>query len=270
MSSKLQNSYLEVNHAGEHLLNVNQILKETPPFFFVSTTNIETRKRSFRTEKDESISDNIRIHTRGVVNSLRVALDYAYWDIVRPSVSAREERSLSFPITRYADGLDAVINERYAGKVSHRFVRTIRQLRPYHEPNGNVLLYLIHYLDSISKHRFPPPTANYGNVSGEFLNSPGKIPDFPLRFPRNGPSVRFGPGFGDRTGFAWDLSDKITQDDMGAEVPGFPHIFEKKIYVPVDIHLVVNERSYENPLVETLNDMVDTTKETLVALERFV
>jgi hypothetical protein len=253
-----ENAYLSIDRATECITQLNELFREHRPFSYVLETNTETGQRATFAKKNKPIIDRAAIIARDAVHTLRVALDYTYWEITSPfAKTAKEKRAVQFPFCERANGLNEAVKNRLANRVSQRFFDAIIGLKPYGEPGGNTLLYLIHSMDVPNKHRFPPPTGDYTRISSEIIR--WQVPDFPSGLVDN----CFGQNHRD---VVW-YNRHVDPSELGIAQPPTTNIFEKELDVPVDIIFVVTEPDYRGPVIPTINEFVDVTKKTIAIMK---
>ena len=257
--TRFKSAYLMIDRAAKHIADLNDIIRKNPPFIYTLETDTQTGERSTFAKNNEAVIDNIGVISREVINHLRTALDHAYWGIVSPLVTdTRKHKAIQFPFSESPDGLDGAIKQRFAHLVGSNFVEAIKRFKPHGEPGGNKLLYIIHYIDKIGKHRSLAPIGDYTRISSEIIKR--QVPDFPSGLV----NIGFGRNYRD---VGWNSSN-IDRADLVKIVPPFLHIFHKELDVPVQVVFVIREASYEGPVIPTLNQMVDVVKEVISVLDR--
>lgn len=249
---------LKINRATEHIEELNELFREKRPFGYVLETNTKTSERATLTKKNEAVVNTGALLCGDAVHNLRSALDHAYWEIVSPRLDTdRELKSAQFPFSKTRDGLPKAIQQRFAHYAGMGFYCALLKLRPYGEPGGNELLYLVHSLDTIDKHKLLIPTADYTRVSSDAIIK--FAPDFPQNV-QIGDSVVFGPG---GRHIVWHFAGRLPTEQLGSIKPPTMHIFERELDVPVDIVFDIGTPGHGRPIIRTLDKMVDTTRETI-------
>lgn len=159
---------LKLRRALEHLTALEtavQVWTETNPCTIVAECEVETRKHIFRAWVGHQPNDpDIPLLAGDCIHCLRQALDHlAYKLAVRVSGSdpPPNESSTEFPIMgKDAHQLDSVLPQKIGvkKKMPPGMYAALERLQPYH--GGNLeLLGVLHRLDNLDKHRFPPVVA---------------------------------------------------------------------------------------------------------------
>jgi hypothetical protein len=257
---------LKVDRATRHVNELNEFLSKTRPFSYIIETDTDTRERSAYPKRDEAIAAAMALTIGDAVHNLRSALDHAFWEIVydrqriargiwdrggQPSLD-REARRVQFPFTTKAANLDGEIKQRMAEHVGTKFCNTLRGLKPYREAGGNQMLYLIHKLDVLDKHRLLIPTGDYTRGLTTMIRQ--LVPDFPYGLDHiSFFHTSFGP---------WRLHDNLLQPELGAPVGG-TNKFQREIQIPIDIVLELRAGLPLQPIIPLLHTLVDTARETI-------
>ena len=258
---KFKSAHLKVDRAEKHVRELNALLKEKRPFRYILETNTKTRQRSIYAEKNDAVVDEASLIGADVLQSLRTAIDHAYWEIVSPmALDARSRKAVQFPFSETADRLEKAVNNRLAQRVSPEFFDFIVGLRPHGEAGGNQLLFLLHDFNATDKHRMLIPTADYKSLNTDEMRK--LIPDFPQMF--RGP-IEFG---GNRRDMTWGIRLTMRQR-LG--VPGLRTrgVFKQEINVPVQITFKVGNARADLLLVPTLQKLVGLVRAILADMERF-
>jgi hypothetical protein len=259
LSPMVDSAYLKINRAAKHVTELSELFRKECPFSYILETNAMTGERATFAKKNEAVISCAAITCGDVIHNLRSALDHAYWEIVSPFAATEAERKkVQFPFSKTLAGLNETVKDRLADRVSPRFFKAFIDLKPYPEPGGNELLYLIESLDILDKHKLLIPTGDYTRLSGEIIRR--QVPDFPINIGVN----EFG---NNKRDVGWSVPPGgIDQRQIGAIRSPTTHIFEKKLDVPVDIVLSVGTPGLHRPIIPTLNALVDVAKETIKIL----
>jgi hypothetical protein len=251
---------LKIDRASEHIEELNELLREQRPFSYVVETNANTGQRATFSKKNGTVVDRAALIAGDALHNLRSALDHAYWEIVSARVAGeRERRAIQFPFSETAARLDEAVKNRLAHKVSQAFYRSILDLKPHGEPGGNELLYLLHEVDLVDKHKILPPIADYTRLSTEIVKR--QVPDFPF----NIDNVVFGEGLWRHC--RWRVPPHtLNGANLGRIRPPTLDVFEKELDVPVDIVVAVGPSANRRPMVPTLYQLVDVTRGTIQTL----
>lgn len=253
----------KIDRAAKHIDELNEVLSEKRPFRYVVETDAHASQRSILAKRNPAVISEVTNVAADIVHNLRTALDHAYWEIVSPfAKTKREEKNVQFPFSETAARLEEAVKNRYANRVSASFFQALMDLKPHGEPGGNELLYLVHKLDAVDKHKFPIPTADYKTMLASDIRA--QVPDFPTAF-----TGTIGCG-GNGRDVLWGYGYWIPQDWIGKALPDTPHIFEKEIDVPVEIVLRVLFDYQPAPLVPTLYKLADVTRDTIEIIRKAV
>ena len=169
----------KVERAERLVQELRGVLEKKRPFKYFVETNIRTKERRTGARRDATVIGEVLTIVGDIVHNLRSALDHAYWEIVGPlATSPNEEKRVQFPFGRNPIQFENEIKTRMAERVSQRFVDELRRIAPHGGPNGNSILYSIHELNNMDKHKFPVPVGDFKSSSG--IEMRRQIPDFPF------------------------------------------------------------------------------------------
>jgi len=245
----------KVKRASKHIRELTNLLNEKPPFRYILETNTITNQRATISKKNEAVIQDLRDIAGDAIHNLRAALDHAYFDIVSPfAVGERGIKSVQFPFSINANKFKTAAENRLAHKVSTSFFTAIKTLKPYGEDGGNEILYLVHELDALDKHRFPIPTADYKILRGAEMQN--LIPHFPFGV---NSTIALSQN---RRDIVW-FAPVMASENIGHPIFPTTFMFEKDINVPVDIIFKVRGIGKPRAMVPTLNAMVDMTKHAI-------
>jgi hypothetical protein len=255
---------LKIDRAAKHIDEINKLISEMRPFGYVIKTNTKTGDRSAFPKKNEPAIDAMAVIVGDVVHNLRSALDHAYWTIVCGTERERffsifprrlkvpRDSAVQFPFAKEANTLDGSIRQRFAHYVGTGFYCALRRLKPHGPPGGNDLLYLIHEMNIVDKHKLLIPTGDYTKGLTAMIRQ--VAPDFPYGMD--------GVGWFNAT-FNWTNRNTLPDDQLGLAQPSQPHIFERELDIPVGIILHIGTEGPLRPLIPTLHTMVDTARQTI-------
>ncbi len=248
----------KLERAAKHIGELTQLLREKRPFRYVLQTDMQTGQRSTRPKKDIAVIADARDLASDAIQNLRTALDYAYYEIVRPfATTPKEVKAVQFPFSETAARLNEAVANRLADRVSPRFASAIVALAPHGEPGGDALLFAIHSLAAPDRHRFPVPTGDYTRVSADMLRS--QITDLPSAL---GGEMSFGDNKGAH--MLWTTPvDRIRRDTLGAIVPPTAHVFEQELAIPVEIRIKIAPSIESQPLIPTLDRMLSKANDVI-------
>jgi hypothetical protein len=242
---------LKINQATKHIASLNKLFSEQRPFSYIIKTDTNTRERTLFAKKNEAVADCAALICGDAIHNLRTALDHVYWEIVSPVANTdSERRNIQFPFNRTEAQLRIAITQGIAQRVSPVFCQALVDLKPHGEPGGNELLYLLHEVDILDKHKLLIPTADYKKLSTNILRP--QIPDFPGGFR--------GTIFGGNSGYDLQWQYMQVPENLGTPVAPSTHIFERELNVPVDIVFAVRMEGDLRPMVPTLNKLVDVVR----------
>jgi hypothetical protein len=250
----------KIDRSIKHIQELEELFVKNKPFSYVVETDINSGERATFAKSNEKIIIEAVNIAADVIHNLRAALDQAYWAIASPFVqSPNEQKALQFPFSETAAGLEQAVRNRKADKVSETFFKALVNLWPHGGIGGNELLYLIHKLDSIDKHRFPIPAGNYTKINSEMIRQ--QVPDFPARVSING---HFGMC---RRDLVWKTNPKaIPVKALGIHQGLGSSKFEKEIDVPVDIVFTIAPVFGPRPFVPTLRQFVEAAKNAITVI----
>jgi hypothetical protein len=148
----LQAPLLKLNRAEHHINDLNRqvdtFLAERP---FRLTGHLGAGKFALRVKKDQPIPPEFSLVIGDAAHNLRAALDLALFPMAKDRTS--KPNRIQFPFAK-DDGDRAFKDACEGGQVEFagkKVVEAIRLLKPY--PTGNRILYGIHELDILDKHR---------------------------------------------------------------------------------------------------------------------
>lgn len=246
---------LKINRASEHVDELNKLFGKARPFSLTVKTDTKATQRILRPKNNDAIINKTALIVGDVVHNLRSALDHAYWEIVSPYCNSRELGAVQFPFSKKADTLDGAIQQRLAHYAGIGFYCGLRKLLPHGEPGGNDLLYLIHEMDILDKHKLLIPTGD--QISGEMLMR--SVPSFPFRL--GGAGALFSSCV-----FSWKYVGPISPAELGAiQIPSL-YIFERELDIPVDVVFRIGALGKPRPVVPTLNALIDTARKTIALI----
>jgi hypothetical protein len=131
-------------------------------------------KATIKIEVREEIPDRLPAILGDAVHNLRSALDHLAWALVEANGNTPNHRT-QFPINYDLASFEEAVPRCLAG-ASDAAISAIKNLKPYKMGNnqpGNQLLYAVHELDIIDKHRLIVAVANvYTAADMRFSNRP--------------------------------------------------------------------------------------------------
>jgi hypothetical protein len=263
-------AFLKIDRAAKHIEELNELVHQTRPFGYIVETDTETGQRTAFPTKNEAVINAMALIIGDVVHNLRSALDHAYWLIVcgtererffsifrshRPP--AEREALVQFPFAKDAKSLNDALRRRFAHYAGTGFFCALRQLRPHGPPGGNDLLYLIHQVDILDKHRLLIPIGDYTVGLTAMIRQ--AVPDFPYAMDRIG-LFNFT--------FKWVSRSLPPADQLGIADPSLPTVFRREIDIPVDVILHVDKKGPLRPLFPTLVALVGAAREAVILMQK--
>lgn len=253
----MESAHLKIERAAKHLSDLNNLFREKRPFCYVLEIHAKSGQRATFAKTNEPVINQSGLIVGDIIHNLRSALDHAYWAVVSPTATTdREVKSIQFPFSATAAGLRKAVSSRLAQRVSQGLVNYILGLRAHGEAGGNQLLYLVHELDVVDKHRLLIPVGDYTRVSAAVIRK--QVPDFPGSI---GGVMRFGSNYRDVT---WSGAPLASVYNLAAD-----GMFEQELDIPVDIVFKVGPQKKMYPVIPTLDELVDVIRSIVVALEAF-
>lgn len=254
----MENSELRIGRAKKHLEEVESLISDSNPFYYLVESDILTGDRATFSRANKAVIDQIKIISGDVIHNLRTAVDNAYWDIVSKYVDdKKDERNIQFPFCEKQENLASLIRRRQADRVGETFVSAITTMKPY-KIDGNKIFTLIHELDISDKHKFPTPVGDFTKVNAELIRS--QVPDFP----NITGEMAFG---GCRRDVGWRTDPSLLRlMDLGKLIPPTTCKFEKYINVPVTVVFSIGEYMYDGEVLKMLTAMVKLSEEIVSKL----
>ncbi|MGD9921601.1 MAG: hypothetical protein AB7V13_09170 [Pseudorhodoplanes sp.] len=253
---------LKIDRASNYISQLSELFKKSPPFEVVVKTNVISRDRYLRAKANVAVIDEAALICGDVIHNLRTAIDHAYWDIISPHVTEKNERrKIQFPFGEKRSGFKRAMKTRYAALGGFDFVCGLVSLRPYLEDGGNKLLHLIHELDAVDKHQLLLPTVSVTKVTVDLIRK--HCADFPARMQGPGVIGLHGPN----AGFRWH-ANILTREELGEIIPPTLTIFERKLDIPVDVIFDVSKGQYSGEVIPLLNEMTNVTREVVAIIRR--
>lgn len=258
----MDSASLKIERASEHINEINKLFRKQRPFSYVVETNAKLGERSTFAKRNEPIIKRTAILCGDVLHSLRSAIDHAYWDVVSRFVPEEDFWRVQFPFSKTKAGLHEAAKKRMADKVSSDFFRAIIELKPYCEQGGNELLYAIHELNIIDKHKLLIPAGSYTRISSDMIKR--HVPDFPQGLS----NVHIGHNERGGRDVVWRIPTLNRNQRRAKKIPK-SGILEKDINVPVDIIFSVAGPINSRPIIPTLNKLVDVTQGTISIIKNY-
>jgi len=250
----MDSSKLKIDRAREHIADLKKRIRKKHPFTYVLETDTETAKRSTFCKRDESMANIVGIIVGDIIHNLRSAIDHAYWYRVGPfATTPQEEKKVQFPFFKDRTGLGESVKEGMAARVSDVFTDAIISLEPHCGSGGNHLLYSIHELDIIDKHKILLPAIDSTKLIGSYVRR--IIPDFP-------PCLRSMTLSQNKRDVVWpaDISSKDFIKIKRSTKGGTHH---KALPIPVDIVFSLGTFCEFKPMIPLLDQFADVADSTI-------
>jgi hypothetical protein len=256
-----ESSNLKVDRAAQHIRKLIKLLTENRAFSYVLETHTKTGQRATFAKKNEPIVHQAALICGDIVHNLRSGLDHAFWEVVSPFAATDDERRIiQFPFSKTAAGLNAARQNGLAERAGLKFVSAIKALRPYGEPGGNEMLWLVNEYNLRDKHRLLTAIGEYKQVTGSIIKR--QIPDFPVSGTMSFGNTK-GTGLGD---IVWHSRGPFQIADLGSAVAPFTDVFERELDVPVDVVFEFGPGGRPRPVIQTLNGMRNAVAEAIIAM----
>ena len=143
---------LKVERANCHIRDLNNEIVgyiKSNPYRLVVEENTDTGGYNLTMRVKEKIPCSWPSIIGDVIHNLRSALDLMIFEIVSPHTNNTDK--IQFPFCSGVNGLEDTITNRQINFAGDKVVNIVRSLKPY--PGGNDLLYAIHDLDIMDKHK---------------------------------------------------------------------------------------------------------------------
>lgn len=261
MPIDIKSSLAETDYASKNIDRLNLLLKEHPPFYYVVYTDTRTNLRELNVEQNERSLFEVKTNARVAINCMKVAIEQAYFALARPVTPTEiPDTKISFPISKSKEDFDKAITNSVRCHLKPDAINCIKQLRPYPDMNGNKLLYTLHQLDNIGKHRFPPPTGEYAAARLYELRAQIFDSGFMHEFQQT-PDITFA-GHISNFSYSWPyIRSNCFDNDIGDLFGPSQTKFKKVINTPVTVSFDVGEINFREPVITSLNSMLEATKE---------
>lgn len=156
---------LKVQWANRHIIDINRditIFVESNPYRF--GINFDSEKREYsagvfsNAYEAARLANHVTLRTADVIHNLRAALDIAVCGVAEIN-GKKIDRKVFFPFAKTSDEFYRLISDTNRCSISvvaPQIVDAVKRLEPYQGGNGG-LLYSLHELDKMDKHRFIVP-----------------------------------------------------------------------------------------------------------------
>lgn len=250
----------KIERSRELIAEIDALISDTPPYTYILETNTHTDERATFAKSDQRVIDRLVVRCGEVFHNLRSSIDHAYFETVSPKVEDESKHgAIQFPFAKKEESLEQSVRSRMAHYVSEDFVQAICELKPFLGDGGNTLIFLIHEINIVDKHKFPTPIGDYTHISSEMIRA--QIPDFPAGLV----NAQFGQN---RRDVGW-TSLLYNPKDIGEIVPPTMNIFHKTLDVPVNVSFSIRDPYYFKSVQDSFNEMLEEVERVLTVMESF-
>ena len=201
---------------------------ETDPVVVAPESDVQTREYRLCVHVVNPVTDeNIPLLIGDCAHCLRQALDhlaYALAVVVNKTDPPLNWEKTQFPITSSLTRFDGGIAEKVGKKklMPPGLYDTLEKLQPYHGGDRE-LMGILHALDNLDKHRFPPLVAGVGEVRKFGIkNATGSNFQVPMlgAIEDGKPIMSYIPKAGFKQDLEWDIDFSIAFDRRSTVAPG--------------------------------------------------
>lgn len=161
----------KIEHAYAHLQSLHQEVVlhiQGRPYGLRVDHDSEGRRHTAHLDVyREPDKETFALRIGDIAHNLRSALDHAVYAVAReyggPSVVAKHERDLGFPITRSENAWTQAVARNMLAGVPSSVVAAIQRRQPYltHSPPETAELSILKTINDLDKHRLPQTVAGY-------------------------------------------------------------------------------------------------------------
>lgn len=238
----------KVERAKKHIIEANELLRKARPFVYVLETDNKAHKCATYAKKNEAVVNDLGLICGDAIHNLRGALDHAWWDALFPDgkVDVPDARNAAFPFCELPERLDDIISTRLIGKPLPEIRQRVHDLKPYR--GGNEMLFLLHELDLIDKHKLLVPIGDYTKINDRDLRR--QVHNFPAGVYIDG--ATFG---NNRRDIGWSIEPATYAVESD--------LWEKEFDVPVGVVFSMTSPNKLFPVIPTLHQLVNVVTETI-------
>jgi hypothetical protein len=157
----LRSARIKIQRAKDHIAYLRREMDAwlgRKPYYLVSETDAKAGKIVVKIRVREQIPDQFSAVIGDIIHNFRSALDHLAWALVLVNKGMPSERT-QFPINKDRKSLEAALPRCLAG-ASSKAIEAVKKLQPHkggYGAPGNEILWAIHDLDRIDKHRLIVP-----------------------------------------------------------------------------------------------------------------
>ena len=147
---------LKLQRAEHHILDLNRVAHTyyaQKPIRLMVLGEPKADRVTHFVKENVPLPAEVPLIIGDAVHNLRSALDMLMFELV--GHLARRPENVQFPFARRAESLESTITNREANLAGEKVVREIKRSEPY--KGGNRILYAIHELDVLDKHKLITP-----------------------------------------------------------------------------------------------------------------
>lgn len=153
----------KANRASVHLNHLKTTISSGQCFSARLTQRRHEARRSLHVDIDP-VPLEVGMMLGDVLHNLRASLDYLAWELVE-AAGGVPDKDTYFPFCKTREQLEKDLKKksiRHAGSEVHQVILNI--IRPY--PDGNKVLWALHWMNIIDKHRVVLPLVAVGQLIG--------------------------------------------------------------------------------------------------------
>jgi hypothetical protein len=132
--------------------------KESRPYIIDINRDSQTGETVYYLRCIEPIPCDIALIAGDVLNNLRSALDHVMWHFASQHAPVPNEKSVYFPILGSAVSYDLLLRGEKIAYLRQNIIGVLDTIKPY--KGGNDLLWKLHKLNNLDKHRLLIPVAH--------------------------------------------------------------------------------------------------------------
>jgi hypothetical protein len=162
---------LKIERANLHIHELEREIeayRQTKPYSLKPDTDPSTGNEIIHLDLPEIIPPNLSVITGDVLHNLRSALDQLACRLAELS-GVSNTKGVYFPFGRSSEEFETSAKEKIR-KLNISAQTFIRNLRPYN--GGNDLLWSLHVLNIMDKHRLLVPVGSLANINGVPVGAP--------------------------------------------------------------------------------------------------
>lgn len=253
---------LKISRAQDHLVNIEEIIGDVGPFSYVYTVDAKTGDSSIGAVRNEPEYSDLVLTISDAIANLRDAIDHAYWEVVSPfTKNEKEKRAVQFPFAKERKYFGDRCVQCLANKVSREFVEELVKLGSYAGEGGDRTLVLLNDVSNQGKHRNLVPVSYQVNYSDQAVRE--LVPRFP-------PNLKGIFAFGNNVvDIGWS-DTPFSMNEWIIESVGADGVLRTELNWPVDVRYLSHSTNGDEFILETLQEILDTTIKVVSILEAFI